>query len=74
MMLLVIIYLNLSANQQQQTREFLLNTVEVIVMGIKEIKYQGNHSTLATDETYCPTDQYPYQQYQYQPYQNEYYR
>lgn len=70
-MLLVIIYLNLTPNQQYQTREFLLNVVEVVVMGIKEIKSQGNHSTLATDETYCPTEQYPYQQYQYQ---NEYYK
>lgn len=38
-----------------------------LVYGVQLLQEQGKHSTLATEETYCPTD---IPQQQYSPYNN----
>lgn len=67
--ILVLLYHNLTPENKVQVQEIGKQAAQGAIFVISELKREGNHSTKATDETYCPTDHHkeiygnPYQHY-----------
>lgn len=54
-LILVFLYHNLSFNDKQNVKDLASDTIYNLGTFAQELKREGNHSTMATDETYCPT-------------------
>jgi len=65
--MLIVIYNSMTPLHQQQVKNVIFSVGNALVYGVQLLQEQGKHSTLATEETYCPTD---IPQQQYSPYNN----